>query len=422
MSGQHDDWTLDENTRRGVRAEIARAFRLFSAQLDECNNAVALRAWRTADAVAAAFEPAPAECEPHEAMCDRLAQEIADAPDAPVDPLSPAAFKGRTTPDGRPVRWVAWALDGWAGEYSTDSEPVRRRGDLFNPYPTYYMRSDLRDPARAGQTLWVGEGPDPRVPVDMSKVAPSDGAAPNTIGAQPTTEWRSVPGYSDMVRAVEEDAKQPASALQGPPNAAGVEPMTLATAWLRGCQGLADTLLLQHDALVKAEKRAEAEHAARVAAERGLGEYISRSADDWRALRERAERAERERDEAQRHLTSERHFDDSRTGELAAAQAQIRALTAARESLRDECDRRRNKVTRIERERDAFQREQIMGLAREQKLIEHLHRARKELHRARKEAERRLTLDQVVAIIAKTATPRTFTSEDLRPVPCPWQE
>jgi hypothetical protein len=80
----------------------------------------------------------------------------------PLDPLSPAAFVGRKTPDGKSVRWVAWTPAGSCNEYSTEKEPKRINIGFSNGFGTYGFRPDLNDPARAGQTLFVGQGPDPR--------------------------------------------------------------------------------------------------------------------------------------------------------------------------------------------------------------------------------------------------------------------
>jgi len=85
-----------------------------------------------------------------------IEREDADAQKAKPDPLSPEAFAGRTI-NGRPVRWLAWDRNGWCGEYSTERPPERDiDGALTNDPDKLRERPDLRDPARAGQTLYVG--------------------------------------------------------------------------------------------------------------------------------------------------------------------------------------------------------------------------------------------------------------------------
>ncbi len=97
------------------------------------------------------------------------------------DPLSPEAFRGRTTPNGLPVRWVAWDQEGVPFEYSTAAEPHRNAwGALHNNISSLNSRFDLLDPARAGQTLWVGEGPDPRTVQAPGAIAVPC-AAPSTL-------------------------------------------------------------------------------------------------------------------------------------------------------------------------------------------------------------------------------------------------
>ncbi|MFA7250072.1 MAG: hypothetical protein WC273_10625 [Dehalococcoidia bacterium] len=78
-----------------------------------------------------------------------------------------AAVRGRTTPDGRAVRWVAWDHVGCYA-FSTDAAPRRNGGageyrhGLHGSHGEYCYRGDLNDPARAGTTLFVGAGADPR--------------------------------------------------------------------------------------------------------------------------------------------------------------------------------------------------------------------------------------------------------------------
>ena len=111
------------------------------------------------------------------AIKQRAATRMA-AENAPPDPLSPEAFRGRTTPDGKPVRWVAWDDGGVAFEESCPNAPERDEGCIvaFEFRGDSYNHAEaLFDPARAGQTLWVGEGPDPRTqPAPASKERPCD--------------------------------------------------------------------------------------------------------------------------------------------------------------------------------------------------------------------------------------------------------
>jgi hypothetical protein len=125
------------------------------------------------NAVSKALATLPQQPEPQPiayCFCDDYDGDNADCrihnprTEAKPDPLSPAAFKGRTTPDGKPVRWVAWdETSKWCAEYSTDGPPNRDGfRQLVNPGGSFNSRHDLTNPARAGQTLWVGQGPDPR--------------------------------------------------------------------------------------------------------------------------------------------------------------------------------------------------------------------------------------------------------------------
>lgn len=142
------------------------------------------------------------------------------------DPLSPEAFRGRTTPDGRPVRWVGWSTEGVCFEFSTEAEPERGACHpacfaLYSRIGTglWIKRDDLIDPARAGQTLYVGEGEDPRT------VAPAAGApAPTCERFWDSTRDGRWSGPCDQPEDINTSGSNPghaASTLCANPNGCG---------------------------------------------------------------------------------------------------------------------------------------------------------------------------------------------------------